>query len=100
MVASVVTSVSASVPVLRKDLLRELTLLGQLVLDVLGVTVVYPVVSGGEAGIVGNTDSLYYGDGLLLLGAHLQGGVVTPVGGGGQEQGGGGVLYQRAPCQL
>ena len=92
MVAAVVTSVSASVPVLCKDLLRELALLGQLVLDVLGVTVVYPVISGGEAGIVRHTDSLYYGDGLLLLGAHLQGGVVTPVGEalveGGQEQGG------------
>ena len=66
-----VVAMSSSVPLLGKDLLGQLALLGQLVIsDERLISEVYPVLGRGE--VTGHTDSLNYGNGLLLLGANLQ----------------------------
>jgi len=65
-----VVAVATSVSFLSKDLLGQLALLGQLVVsNELFIAEVYPIIGRGE--ITGHTDSLNYGNGLLLLGAHL-----------------------------
>jgi len=65
-----VVSVATSVSLLGKDLLGQLALFGQLVVsNELFIAEVYPIIGRGE--ITGHTDSLNYGNGLLLLGAHL-----------------------------
>jgi len=65
-----VVAMSSSVSLLGKDLLGQLALLGQLVIsDERLISEVYPVLGRGE--VTGHTDSLNYGNGLLLLGAHL-----------------------------
>ena len=66
-----VVAMSSSVSLLGKDLLGQLALLGQLVIsDERLISEVYPVLGRGE--VTGHTDSLNYGNGLLLLGANLQ----------------------------
>ena len=76
-----VVAMSSSVPLLGKDLLGQLALFGQLVVsNELFIAEVYPIIGRGE--ITGHTDSLNYGNGLLLLGAHLQQGVVRQGGAG------------------
>ena len=66
-----VVPMATSVSLLGKDLLGQLALFGQLVVsDELFIAEVYPIISRGE--ITGHTDSLNYGNGLLLLGANLQ----------------------------
>ena len=66
-----VVPMAASVSLLGKDLLGQLALLGQLVIsDERLISEVYPVLGRGE--VTGHTDSLNYGNGLLLLGANLQ----------------------------
>jgi len=65
-----VVAMAASVSFLSKDLLGQLALLGQLVVsNELFIAEVYPIIGRGE--VAGHTDSLNYGNGLLLLGAHL-----------------------------
>ena len=76
-----VVPMATSVSLLGKDLLGQLALFGQLVVsDELFIAEVYPIIGRGE--ITGHTDSLNYGNGLLLLGAHLQQGVVRQGGAG------------------
>ena len=76
-----VVAVATSVSFLSKDLLGQLALLGQLVVsNELFIAEVYPIIGRGE--ITGHTDSLNYGNGLLLLGAHLQQRVVRQGGAG------------------
>ena len=76
-----VVAVATSVSFLSKDLLGQLALLGQLVVsNELFIAEVYPIIGRGE--IAGHTDSLNYGNGLLLLGAHLQQRVVRQGGAG------------------
>ena len=76
-----VVSVATSVSLLGKDLLGQLALFGQLVVsNELFIAEVYPIIGRGE--ITGHTDSLNYGNGLLLLGAHLQQRVVRQGGAG------------------
>ena len=76
-----VVSVATSVSLLGKDLLGQLALLGQLVIsDERLISEVYPVLGRGE--VTGHTDSLNYGNGLLLLGANLQQGLVRQGGAG------------------
>jgi len=65
-----VVPMATSVSLLGKDLLGQLALFGQLVVsDELFIAEVYPIIGRGE--ITGHTDSLNYGNGLLLLGANL-----------------------------
>jgi hypothetical protein len=65
-----VVAMSSSVSLLGKDLLGQLALLGQLVIsDERLISEVYPVLGRGE--VTGDTDSLNYGNSLLLLGANL-----------------------------
>ena len=76
-----VMSMATSVPFLGKDLLGQLALFSQLVIsNELFIAEVYPVIGRGE--ITGHTDSLNYGNGLLLLGANLQQGLVRQGGAG------------------
>ena len=76
-----VVSVATSVSLLGKDLLGQLALFGQLVVsNELFIAEVYPIIGRGE--ITGHTDSLNYGNGLLLLGANLQQGLVRQGGAG------------------
>lgn len=70
MMTCTMLSVATSVSLLGKDLLGQLALFGQLVVsNELFIAEVYPIIGRGE--ITGHTDSLNYGNGLLLLGAHL-----------------------------